>query len=116
MCNGVKSILPVEFCDVTKDSLECSAITKEEADKIAQFILCCVGKGCDDYIIHCDAGMHRSADVARSLELFIDLPERDATYWHGNISNSLVFRMAFHTLMVQSGRKKAQRKTGIISQ
>ena len=101
---GVKELLSVGFCDVSEDSSETPAITQEDAHKIAQFILYRVSKGCDDFVIHCDAGMSRSAGVARAMELFYDLPESAVTYRHGNFSNSLVFRKVFHSLMEQSGR------------
>lgn len=100
--NGVKALLTVGFCDVSEDSPETPAITQEDADKIAQFILYRVSKGCDDFIIHCDAGMSRSAGVARAMELFFNVPADNVVYQHGNFANNFVFRMVFHALMDQS--------------
>ena len=102
--NGIKAILPVSFFDVTKSSQAQPAITKEDADKIAQVILFRRSKGCEDFVIHCDAGMSRSAGVARAMEVFFDLPESAVTYHHGNFANNTVFRMVLHSLVEQSGK------------
>ena len=48
--NGIKAILFVSFFDVTKGSQGQPAITKEDADKIAQFILFRRSRGYEDFI------------------------------------------------------------------
>lgn len=100
--NGIKAILFVSFFDVTEGSQGQPAITKEDADKIAQFILFHRSRGYEDFIIHCDAGMSRSAGVARAMEVFFDLPENATTYHHGNFANSAVFQIVLRSLMEQS--------------
>ena len=97
--NGIKAILFVSFFDVTEGSQGQPAITKEDADKIAQFILFRRSRGYEDFIIHCDAGMSRSA---RAMEVFFDLPENATTYHHGNFANSAVFQIVLRSLMEQS--------------
>lgn len=100
--NGIKAILPVSFFDVTEESEEFPSISKEDADKIARFILHRRDRGCQNFVIHCDAGMSRSAGVARAMEVFFDLPESATTYHHGNFANSTIFKTVLRSLMEQS--------------
>jgi predicted protein tyrosine phosphatase len=63
--NGFKDVLRVKFWDIEEDSCNYKIISDETARLIQQFIL----KNIDNrFILHCRAGMSRSAGVGRAIE------------------------------------------------
>lgn len=70
--NGVKDILRLEFCDADQHDVEnhyCEEdllMTDEDADRVVAFVEKNVQPG-TDIIVHCDAGISRSAAVAAAI-------------------------------------------------
>lgn len=64
--NSVKYLLPLSFADVADPDSAAHGITEEDAQKIAQFVREHWGK-VDSFIVHCDAGVSRSAGVAAGI-------------------------------------------------
>jgi predicted protein tyrosine phosphatase len=65
------------FHDVTQDYMVDSgiinAMTKEVAEAIVHVVMESLDKGCERWIIHCEAGISRSPGVAIGLAKYIDL-------------------------------------------
>ncbi len=74
--NGVVAILPLSFADCDRpgspdvygrETAESDIMSEEDAEKIAEFLS--RHKDCD-VIVHCDAGISRSAGVAAAILLW----------------------------------------------
>jgi protein tyrosine phosphatase len=74
---GWMDVLQIEFWDVTRDVLNYTPITEEQAETIAKFIKLYYDK---NIFVHCEAGVSRSAAVVtillelgwKPLPLFLD--------------------------------------------
>ena len=62
--NGIVAVLPLQFDDVNRGGVNC--ITKEDANKITDFVNCWMGKF-EHIVVHCEAGKSRSAGVAAAI-------------------------------------------------
>ena len=65
--NGVKWVLKVQFDD--RDKGEPFCITEKDAEKIAEFVKKTADK-VDTIIVHCEAGISRSAGVAAAISKY----------------------------------------------
>ena len=64
--NGIKAVLRLKFDDVERDNKNEHCITKEDAENIVKF----VNKNknnVDKFIVHCEAGVSRSAGVGAAI-------------------------------------------------
>ena len=69
---------------------------EERAAKIAEFVKSFERKMPPWIIVHCEAGISRSAGVAAAIQRHYDLPGRTA--FQTGLPNSLVFRLTFEAL------------------
>ena len=67
----VRVVLPVAFEDVTGGP---GAISDDDATRIARFVKFQISRGVEDLIIHCDAGISRSAGVAVAVAEYLNIP------------------------------------------
>lgn len=76
--DGFKDVLEVKFWDVTEDRKYLNVIEDEVAKKVHDFIL----KNKDErFIIHCSAGISRSAGVGKAIECLTNFGSgQDAKY------------------------------------
>lgn len=66
--NGIKSVLQVQFDDYDQGEPNC--ITEKDAEKIAEFVKRTADK-VDTVIVHCEAGISRSAGVAAAISKYL---------------------------------------------
>ena len=64
--NRIRAILKLKFDDVERDSKDLHCITKDDAEKIVNFINKNKNK-VDKIIVHCEAGVSRSAGVGAAI-------------------------------------------------
>lgn len=64
--NGIRAVLKLKFDDVERDSKDLRCITKDDAEKIVKFINKNKNK-VDKIIVHCEAGVSRSAGVGAAI-------------------------------------------------
>ena len=67
--NGVISVCQVFFDDVDKNDV--NSITSDDAQKIVKFVKWCQSHDIEKIIVHCNAGVSRSAGVCAALEKVI---------------------------------------------
>jgi protein-tyrosine phosphatase len=93
--NNVKSILYCSFFDEEKDKNDC--ITFKQAQTIADAV-----KSFSDYVelivVHCEAGISRSAGVAGAIMKFINGDDAEA-FSNGRIPNMTCYRRVLEKLM-----------------
>ncbi len=70
----IKSILRLQFDDVDKGKLNC--MTEDDANKIINFVDRYINS-VDTIIVHCGAGVSRSAGVAAALMLILNGSDKD---------------------------------------
>jgi predicted protein tyrosine phosphatase len=73
--NDSLSVLLLCFDDVNKGQPNC--ITDNHAHKIVQFVNTVQKQGCQKLVVHCDAGISRSAGVAAAIMKFITGSDMD---------------------------------------
>ena len=64
--NGIKAVLKLKFDDVERDYKNEHCITKEDAENIVKFVNKNKNK-VDKFIVHCEAGVSRSAGVGAAI-------------------------------------------------
>ena len=64
--NGIKAVLRLKFDDVERDYKNEHCITKEDAENIVKFVNKNKNK-VDKFIVHCEAGVSRSAGVGAAI-------------------------------------------------
>lgn len=64
--NGIRAVLRVKFDDVERDYKNEHCITKEDAENIVKFVNKNKNK-VDEFIVHCEAGVSRSAGVGAAI-------------------------------------------------
>ena len=64
--NGIKAVLKLKFDDVERDYKNEHCITKEDAENIVKFVNKNKSK-VDKFIVHCEAGVSRSAGVGAAI-------------------------------------------------
>lgn len=64
--NGIKAVLRLKFDDVERDYKNEHCITKEDAESIVKFVNKNKNK-VDKFIVHCEAGVSRSAGVGAAI-------------------------------------------------
>ena len=64
--NGIRAILRLKFDDVERDYKNEHCITKEDAENIVKFVNKNKNK-VDKFIVHCEAGVSRSAGVGAAI-------------------------------------------------
>ena len=64
--NGIRAILRLKFDDVERDYKNEHCITKEDAESIVKFVNKNKNK-VDKFIVHCEAGVSRSAGVGAAI-------------------------------------------------
>ena len=64
--NGIRAILKLKFDDVERDSKDLHCIPKEDAENIVKFVNKNKSK-VDKFIVHCEAGVSRSAGVGAAI-------------------------------------------------
>ena len=64
--NGIKAVLRLKFDDVERDYKNEHCITKEDAENIVKFVNKNKNR-VDKFIIHCEAGVSRSAGVGAAI-------------------------------------------------
>ena len=68
--NGIRHLLRLEFNDEEKPSVD--AISKHDAERIAGFLMDCEkDSGTTSLVVHCGAGVSRSAGVAAAASLYL---------------------------------------------
>lgn len=63
------------FDDCFEDEHDLTAITWQQAEEIARFIVKCKEAGIKELVVHCEAGMSRSVGVAAAAADFFDLDD-----------------------------------------
>ena len=64
--NGIRAVLRLKFDDVERDYKNEHCITKEDAENIVKFVNKNKNK-VDKFIVHCEAGVSRSAGVGAAI-------------------------------------------------
>ena len=64
--NGIRAVLRLKFDDVERDYKNEHCITKEDAESIVKFVNKNKNK-VDKFIVHCEAGVSRSAGVGAAI-------------------------------------------------
>ena len=64
--NGIRAVLKLKFDDVERDYKNEHCITKEDAENIVKFVNKNKNK-VDKFIVHCEAGVSRSAGVGAAI-------------------------------------------------
>ena len=64
--NGIRAVLRLKFDDVERDYKNEHCITKEDAENIVKFVNKNKNK-VDEFIVHCEAGVSRSAGVGAAI-------------------------------------------------
>ena len=64
--NGIRAVLRLKFDDVERDYKNEHCITKEDAESIVKFVNKNKNK-VDKFVIHCEAGVSRSAGVGAAI-------------------------------------------------
>ena len=64
--NGIRAVLKLKFDDVERDYKNEHCITKEDAESIVKFVNKNKSK-VDKFIVHCEAGVSRSAGVGAAI-------------------------------------------------
>lgn len=64
--NGIRAVLKLKFDDVERDYKNEHCITKEDAESIVKFVNKNKNK-VDKFIVHCEAGVSRSAGVGAAI-------------------------------------------------
>ena len=98
--NSIQDILFVDFFDVMGQSAtpDCPAISDEIANKIAETVTSWVDAGAQNIIVHCDAGMSRSAAVAMAIGIHFQVPESNIAYMHQTAANHTVYAKVLRAL------------------
>lgn len=86
----VRSMLYVNFDDVTDDT-DGYPCTENDACKMADFVTECMElRGLRRLYVHCDAGLSRSAAVAKAVQEHYQVPDGNVSYKEGSTPNPLV--------------------------
>lgn len=100
--NGVQAILPLYFEDTDNDT----SMSEKDAEAIAQFVLQ-KADTCDLLIVHCEAGMSRSAGTAAALMCWFngdDSPIFDHAFYR---PNTHCYRAVLNALSISNGGVEA---------
>lgn len=94
----VKHILYLNFDDVTNDE-DGYPMTEKDAEKLAQFVDLCFNNSTQRLYVHCDAGLSRSAAVAKALQTYYGLLDNEVSYKKGSHPNKLVYQCVMNVLV-----------------
>lgn len=90
----VRSVLYVNFDDVVDDADGYYPCTENDARKVVDFVTSCVElRGLRRLYVHCDAGLSRSAAIAKAVQEHYRVPDGNVSYKEGSTPNPLVYRL-----------------------
>lgn len=90
--NNIKRILNVSFNDTELISDIDGAVSQEQADKIADFVIDWVAD-VDDLIVQCEEGRSRSAGVAKAIMEVLEINDGNLDTERKHSPNELCYRL-----------------------
>ena len=108
--NNIVAVLSLFFDDVCSDEPNC--MNENDAEKIAEFAKSIVNK-VDKIIVHCEAGVSRSAGVAAALMKYFngdDMPIFENPQY---CPNMYCYSMMLNTLMIDINEEEIKEKENI---
>lgn len=96
--DSIKKVLHLCFHDIGVRDSEGIKMSKEDADKIADFAHWCEEAGIEEIWVHCDAGISRSSGVAAALMRYFNGSDDEIFSNPRYIPNSECYKLTVNAL------------------
>ena len=100
-CCQRKMLLRISFPDAERPIEGHELFSSSDANKILDFVAQVVEAGHRVLVVHCEAGISRSAAVAAALATIAD--ESPFRFWQGFIPNPRIFNLLLRAAVLDSG-------------